>query len=45
MDLAGRVPVLNLFVRNGMDGTSLRPNGFNGGLLIGNGSDGGTPRQ
>jgi hypothetical protein len=40
MDFAGRVPLLTLFVGNGMDGTSLHPNGFNGGFFIGNGGDG-----
>ena len=40
MDLAGMVPVLNLFIGNGMDGTSLHPNGYGGGFFIGNGGDG-----
>jgi hypothetical protein len=40
MDLAGMVPVLNLFIGNGMDGTALHPNGFGGGFFIGNGGDG-----
>src|SRR5262249_29162040 len=42
LDIAGAIPVLNVFIGNGADGTAAHPNGFNGGLLIGSGGDGWT---
>jgi hypothetical protein len=43
LDLAGAIPVVNVFIGNGADGTAAHPNGFNGGLLIGSGGDGYSP--
>jgi hypothetical protein len=40
LDLAGRIPILDIFIGNGADGTAFNPNGANGGLLIGSGGDG-----
>lgn len=40
LDIAWVIPILNVFVGNGIDGSALHPNGFNGGLLIGRGGDG-----
>jgi hypothetical protein len=39
-DIAGMVPVLNIFVANGVDGTATNPNGGNAGLFFGNGGKG-----
>ena len=38
--IAGAIPVLNIFIGNGADGTAANPNGGNAGLLAGNGGDG-----
>src|SRR6478672_559378 len=43
LDLAGGIPVLNVFIGNGADGTAAHPNGFNGGLFAGSGGDGYSP--
>ncbi|MDT5187814.1 MAG: hypothetical protein QOI28_65, partial [Mycobacterium sp.] len=43
LDLAGGIPILNIFIGNGADGTQFSPNGTNGGLLIGSGGDGYSP--
>jgi hypothetical protein len=40
LNLAGGIPILNIFIGNGADGTAFNPNGANGGLLIGSGGDG-----
>jgi hypothetical protein len=40
LDIAGGIPILNIFVGNGADGTALHPNGYNGGFFIGSGGDG-----
>ena len=40
VDLAGAIPIVNIFVGNGTDGTAFNPNGGNGGLFIGSGGDG-----
>src|SRR5690348_10706749 len=40
LDVAGGIPIVNIFIGNGADGTAAHPNGFNGGLLIGNGGNG-----
>lgn len=43
IDIAGTIPVLNIFIGNGQDGTAAHPDGFDGGLLIGSGGAGLTP--
>jgi hypothetical protein len=43
LGFAGAIPVLNIFIGNGADGTALHPDGFNGGLFFGNGGKGFTP--
>src|SRR3954466_8268126 len=43
LDMAGGIPIVNIFIGNGADGTAAHPNGFNGGLLIGNGGNGFSP--
>ena len=43
MDIAGQIPILNDFVGNGADGTASHPDGYNGGILIGNGGNGYSP--
>src|SRR5882757_274369 len=43
MGFAGGIPVLNIFIGNGADGTALHPDGFNGGLFFGNGGKGFSP--
>src|SRR5882757_6297129 len=43
LGFAGGIPILNIFIGNGADGTALHPDGFNGGLFFGNGGKGFTP--
>ena len=40
LDIAGLIPVLNIFVGNGVDGLTPGANGGNAGLFIGNGGNG-----
>jgi hypothetical protein len=40
MNLAGAIPIVNIFVGNGLPGTAAHPDGFNGGILVGNGGAG-----
>ena len=42
-DIAGLIPVLNVFIGNGADGTLASPNGGNAGLFAGNGGNGYSP--
>ncbi|MDF2830275.1 MAG: Uncharacterized protein K0R01_3558, partial [Mycobacterium sp.] len=39
-DVAGMIPLLNVFIGNGIDGTAANPNGGAAGLFAGNGGDG-----
>jgi hypothetical protein len=43
LDLADGIPVLNVFIGNGADGTAAHPNGFNDGLFAGSGGNGYSP--
>src|SRR5690349_1319936 len=37
------VPIVNMFISNGADGTAQHPDGFNGGMLFGRGGNGFSP--
>ena len=43
LNIAGEIPVLNLFIGNGADGSAFHPNGFNGGIFAGSGGNGYSP--
>src|SRR5262245_6745540 len=42
-DILGGIPVVNIFIGNGANGTAANPNGGNAGLLAGNGGNGYSP--
>jgi hypothetical protein len=37
LSLAGAIPIVNVFIGNGADGTAAHPDGFNGGIFACNG--------
>jgi len=43
LDIASGIPIVNIFIGNGADGTAAHPNGFNGGIFAGSGADGYSP--
>ncbi|MBB5167976.1 hypothetical protein HNP02_007985 [Mycobacterium sp. AZCC_0083] len=43
LDIAGQIPIINIFIGNGAAGTALHPDGGNAGILFGNGGAGFSP--
>ena len=43
LGIAGQIPVLNIFIGDGADGTAAHPDGGNAGMFLGNGGAGYTP--
>jgi len=40
VNTVGEIPVVNIFIGNGANGTASHPNGHNGGILLGSGGAG-----
>ncbi|MDQ1716904.1 MAG: hypothetical protein QOE89_857, partial [Pseudonocardiales bacterium] len=43
LDIAGQIPIINIFIGNGAAGTALHPDGGNAGILFGDGGAGFSP--